>query len=130
MTKILVVDDDPEVRKFVVVILSAQGWECIEAENGEQALELAFASAPDLILTASMMSKMNGLEVVQRLRADPRTKATPIVMLTARSRPEDMEEGLAAGADDYILKPFEPRYLVARLRGRLARPGTASAPIA
>jgi DNA-binding response OmpR family regulator len=130
VTRILVVDDDPDVRQFVVVNLSAQGWECIEAEDGEQGLELALVSAPDLILTGSMMPKMDGLEVVRRLRADPRTNAIPVVMLTARSRPEDMEQGLAAGADDYITKPFEPRYLIARLRGRLARHGSASAPIA
>ncbi|HVM11769.1 MAG TPA: response regulator [Actinomycetota bacterium] len=119
--KILVVDDDPDIARFVELNLRTHGYETHVASDGEEALERAFAVGPDLVLLDVTMPKMDGFEVAQRLRSDPRTSNVSIIMLTARALSVDKVLGLTAGADDYVIKPCDPVELVARVKGTLRR---------
>jgi diguanylate cyclase (GGDEF)-like protein len=118
---ILVVDDDPDVARFVEVNLRSAGYDVNVASNGEEALERAVELRPDLVLLDVMMPKLDGFEVAQRLRRDPRTSASSIIMLTAKALSSDKVLGLSSGADDYIIKPFDPVELLARVKGTLRR---------
>jgi diguanylate cyclase (GGDEF)-like protein len=118
---ILVVDDDPDVARFVEVNLRSAGYDVNVASDGEQALEQAVELRPDLVLLDVMMPKLDGFEVAQRLRRDPRTSASSIIMLTAKALSSDKVLGLSSGADDYIIKPFDPVELLARVKGTLRR---------
>jgi diguanylate cyclase (GGDEF)-like protein len=118
---VLVVEDDPAISLLLQVELRASGFDVRTAGNGVDALDAAFASCPDLVLADVMMPGMNGFELVRNLRGDPRTEDVSIVMLTARGMPADKLEGLTAGADDYVVKPFDNEELVARIRGVLRR---------
>jgi diguanylate cyclase (GGDEF)-like protein len=118
---ILVVDDDPDIARFVEVNLRSAGYEVSVAGDGEQALDRAFDLRPDLVLLDVMMPRIDGFEVAQRLRRDSRTSNTSIIMLTAKALSSDKVLGLTAGADDYIIKPFDPIELLARVKGVLRR---------
>ncbi len=118
---ILVVDDDPDVARFIEVNLRSAGHEVTLASDGEEALEKAVELRPDLILLDVMMPKLDGFEVAQRLRRDPRTSSCSIIMLTAKALSADKVLGLSSGADDYIIKPFDPVELLARVKGTLRR---------
>jgi diguanylate cyclase (GGDEF)-like protein len=118
---VLVVDDDPDVARFVEVNLRSAGYDVAVASNGEEALEKAVEARPDLILLDVMMPKLDGFEVAQRLRRDPRTSSCSIIMLTAKALSSDKVLGLSSGADDYIIKPFDPVELLARVKGTLRR---------
>ncbi|MFQ5779206.1 MAG: PleD family two-component system response regulator [Nitrospiria bacterium] len=111
--KILIVDDDPSVRKLIKVTLRT--CEVIEGSNGIEALEKVTGEKPDLILLDVMMPKMNGFEVIRRLKADPETAEIPIVLLTARGDRDTLEQGEAAGVLTYFTKPFSPRTLAERV---------------
>ena len=118
---ILVADDDEDIVRFVEVNLRLEGFEVITAYDGEQALQGAYDVLPDMILLDVMMPKIDGFEVCQRLRADARTKNISVIMLTAKSLSADKVVGLTAGADDYMIKPFDPIELVARVKSALRR---------
>ena len=118
---ILVADDDEDIVRFVEVNLRLEGFEVATASDGEQALEGAYEMMPDLMLLDVMMPRIDGFEVCQRLRADPRTKNMSVIMLTAKSLSADKVVGLTAGADDYMIKPFDPVELVARVKSALRR---------
>jgi diguanylate cyclase (GGDEF)-like protein len=118
---ILVVDDDPDVARFIEVNLRAAGYEVHVASDGEEALTKAVEIRPDLILLDVMMPKLDGFEVAQRLRRDARTSSCSIIMLTAKALSADKVLGLSSGADDYIIKPFDPVELLARVKGTLRR---------
>ena len=118
---ILVVDDDPDVARFVEVNLRSAGYEVQVATDGEEALEKALEMRPDLVLLDVMMPKLDGFEVAQRLRRDQRTSSCSIIMLTAKALSADKVTGLQSGADDYIIKPFDPIELLARVKGTLRR---------
>lgn len=118
---ILVADDDADIVRFVEVNLRFEGFDVVSASNGEQALQVAFERQPALVLLDIMMPKLDGYEVCQRLRADSRTSHMSIIMITAKSLSADKVVGLTAGADDYIIKPFDPIELVARVRSALRR---------
>lgn len=118
---ILIADDDPDILKFVEVNLRLENFEIRTAADGEEALRVAIEDKPDLILLDVMMPKLDGFEVCQRLRSDPRTSNTSIIMLTAKSLSADKVVGLTTGADDYIIKPFDPLELVARVKSTLRR---------
>ncbi len=118
---ILVADDDEDIVRFVEINLRLEGFEVSTASDGEQALHSAFDLKPDLVLLDVMMPKIDGFEVCQRLRGDSRTKNTSVIMLTAKSLSADKVVGLTAGADDYIIKPFDPIELVARVKSALRR---------
>src|SRR5205823_2188653 len=118
---VLVVDDDPDVARFVEVNLRSAGYDVTVASNGEEALEKAVELRPDLVLLDVMMPKLDGFEVAQRLRRDQRTSSCSIIMLTAKALSADKVLGLSSGADDYIIKPFDPVELLARVKGTLRR---------
>jgi DNA-binding response OmpR family regulator len=106
--KIMVVDDEPDIVKLVKISLEMANYEVIEAFSGREALEKAKEVVPALFLLDIMMPDINGYEVCKRLKADERTKSVPIVMLTAKGQKGDAEQGMKAGAVDYIIKPFDP----------------------
>jgi two-component system phosphate regulon response regulator PhoB len=114
MKKILIVDDQPEVRELVDVTLRIGDYTILQAVSGDQALAIAHVEHPDLILLDVMMpnSSIDGFEVCRQLKSDPTTRNIYIVMLTARGQEADMELGKQAGADDYFTKPFSPLQLM------------------
>lgn len=118
---VLVADDDEDIVRFVEVNLRLEGFDVATASDGEQALQRAYDMTPDLVLLDVMMPKIDGFEVCQRLRSDSRTKHISVIMLTAKSLSADKVVGLTAGADDYMIKPFDPIELVARVRTNLQR---------
>jgi DNA-binding response OmpR family regulator len=118
---ILVVDDEEDIAELVCVNLEKDGFRTRWALDGRTGLDLALTKWADLIILDVMMPRMDGWEVCKNLRADPRTAATPIVMLTAKGEESDKVLGLELGADDYLAKPFSPRELVARIRALLRR---------
>jgi diguanylate cyclase (GGDEF)-like protein len=119
--QILVVDDDPDIARFVEVNLRSAGYDVSVASDGEEALDRASELRPDLVLLDVMMPRIDGFEVAQRLRRNPQTANTSIIMLTAKALSTDKVLGLTAGADDYIIKPFDPIELLARVKGTLRR---------
>ena len=119
--RILVVDDDRDICRSIEVILRLEGYDVRIANEGEEAIELATRIQPDLVLLDMMMPGIDGYEVTKRLRHDPRTATASIIMLTARALPADKVLGLTAGCDDYIVKPFDPSELVARVQSALRR---------
>jgi diguanylate cyclase (GGDEF)-like protein len=118
---ILVVDDDPDILRVVEVNLRLHGYEVLLARSGGEALALLETHRPHLALVDLMMPGMDGLELTRRLRADPMVTALPIIVLTAKALTSDKVAGLAAGADDYIVKPFDTSELLARVRATLRR---------
>lgn len=120
---ILVADNEPDILRFVEVNLRLEGFDVVMAQDGDEALDKAFRTRPALILLDIMMPRTDGFEVCRRLRADVRTSHVPVIILTAKSLTVDKVVGLTAGADDYVLKPFDPMELVARVRTTLRRAG-------
>lgn len=119
--KVLIADDDPDILRFVEINLRLEGFDVSTAEDGDDALKIALRERPDLVLLDIMMPKMDGLEVCQMLRSDPRTSSICIIMLTAKTMSAEKVVGLTVGADDYIIKPFDPLELVARVKSTLRR---------
>jgi DNA-binding response OmpR family regulator len=119
--KIVVAEDSSTVRRLVAARLTADGYQVVEAEDGEQAVALTRAETPDLLVLDKVMPKLDGFEVIRLLRSDPLTAAVPIVMLTERTNEEDVLGGLQLGVDEYMPKPFSPHELSARVRRVLAR---------
>ncbi len=117
-TKVLVVDDEPTVREVVVSYLRRDGHDVAEAADGTTALELLEAQPPDLVVLDMMLPGVNGLDILRRVR---QTSNIPVIMLTARAEESDRVSGLELGADDYVVKPFSPRELAARVNGVLRR---------
>ena len=119
--KILVVDDEEDIVELVRYNLSREGYQTLSAETGEKALRLARTEKPDLIVLDLMLPGMDGLEVTRAMKSDAEMRRIPIVMLTAKGGEPDIVAGLELGADDYIVKPFSTRVLVARVRAALRR---------
>ena len=119
--RILVVDDEEDILELLRFNLTREGYQVRSASTGEEALSLARAEHPDLILLDLMLPGIDGLEVARRLKGDPLTRGMPIVMLTAKGEESDIVTGLQLGAEDYITKPFSRKVLVARLRAVLRR---------
>ncbi|MEX2101153.1 MAG: response regulator [Actinomycetota bacterium] len=119
--RVLVVEDDPFISRLLTLELGAEGYLVDSAVDGQEALEKALAILPDLVLCDVMMPRMDGFELTRRLREDPRTEGTTIIMITARGLGADKLEGLSSGADDYIVKPFDNEEVIARVRGALRR---------
>lgn len=117
---ILVIEDETDILEILKYNLQKNGFEVLTADSGEKGLELA-AKLPDLILLDLMLPRMDGLEVCRRLRAQERTRAVPIIMLTAKGTEADIVLGLTLGADDYMPKPFSPVELLARIKAVLRR---------
>jgi len=121
--KVLVADDSAVVRRLVASRLVADGHEVVEAADGVEALERALAEVPDLVVLDRVMPRMDGLEVCDRLRADARTRAVGILMLTDHGGESAMIEGIERGADEFMAKPFSPRELSVRVKLVGARRG-------
>lgn len=119
--KILAVDDEEDILELVRINLSNAGYHVICATSGEMALDILGTDCPDLILLDLMFPGMDGFEVAKRIRKNPFARSVPIIMMTARGEEKDIVDGLEAGADDYICKPFSPRVLVARIKAVLRR---------
>jgi PleD family two-component response regulator len=119
--RLLVVDDDPDITRFVEMNFNFEGFDVVVANDGYEALAEIDRQRPDLVLLDVMMPRMDGVELCRRLRADPMTTGMPVIMLTAKGLSADKVAGLTAGADDYIVKPFDMLELVARVRSTLRR---------
>jgi phosphate regulon transcriptional regulator PhoB len=131
-SRVLIVEDERDIRDLVLFHLVREGFQVSSAGSGEEALRQVRHVSPDLVLLDLMLPAMGGLEVCRKLRQDPATVALPIVMLTAKGDEVDRVLGLELGADDYIVKPFSPKELLARVRAvlRRAKPAPGAAPIA
>jgi len=130
-SRVLIVEDERDIRDLVLFHLEREGFQVSSASSGEEALRQVRHASPDLVLLDLMLPAMGGLEVCRKLRQDPATVALPIVMLTAKGDEVDRVLGLELGADDYIVKPFSPKELLARVRAvlRRARPAPGAAAI-
>ena len=120
--KVLAVDDEPDVRRLISTKLKKAGFEVVTAVNGAEAVEMALTEQPDVVLMDVMMPVMDGFTAVETIKAemDP---APVMLMLTAKGEEDDVMTGLVAGADDYIIKPFAPRELIARVKVALIKAG-------
>ena len=127
---VLVADDDEDILQLLSFRLERAGYEIVQARNGDEALRLALELVPALAVLDVMMPGLNGFEVTRELRKNPATSVTPVLLLTAKAQATDVAGGLAAGADDYMKKPFDARDLTKRvdllLRPRLLAPADGS----
>ena len=113
---ILVAEDDPVTRRFVVSLLEESGYEVLVAEDGESALATALRDQPDLLVSDLVMPYRDGYEVLRAIRADERLKHLPVLILSMRDREDDIVRGFEQGADEYVVKPFNAREFLARVR--------------
>jgi diguanylate cyclase (GGDEF)-like protein len=120
-TSILIVEDEDDIAQLLAMNLEVEGYDCTIARRGDDALDVALATRPDLVVLDLMLPGLDGVEVCRQLRKDPRTATSGIIMLTARSLPRDRIAGLEAGADDYVDKPFDVEELLARVQSTLRR---------
>ena len=128
---VLIVDDEAAIRDMVAAALEVAGFQCLRAESARAAYALIVDEQPDLVLLDWMMPEVSGIEFLRRLRRDERTAELPVILLTAKAEEDNLVQGLDAGADDYVTKPFSPRELIARVRALLRRRdlGQQDAPI-
>ena len=122
--RILVAEDDPVTSRFVVSLLEEHGYDVVVASDGDHALELAASASPDLIVSDLVMPYRDGFEVLRAVRNDERMKGIPVVILSMRDREEDIVRGFEQGADEYVVKPFNAREFLSRVR-RLLEPRRA-----
>jgi two-component system, OmpR family, alkaline phosphatase synthesis response regulator PhoP len=127
-TRILIVEDDPDIAHLVARYLDKAGFSTERAANGRDALQAIAAKVPDLLVLDLMLPQVDGLEICRTLRANSATSGLPIIMLTARAEESERIVGLELGADDYLAKPFSPGELVARVRALLRRAQRTNAP--
>jgi DNA-binding response OmpR family regulator len=125
---VLVVEDERDIRDLILLHLGREGFRCRTAATGTEALQAVRSARPDLVVLDLMLPELGGLEVCRRLRSDPASAALPIIMLTAKADEVDRVVGLEMGADDYVVKPFSPKELVARVRAVLRRSHRSVAP--
>jgi DNA-binding NarL/FixJ family response regulator len=121
MKKILVIEDEPEMRRNLATILKLEKFNVVQAENGRVGLETARRELPDVILCDVMMPEMDGHAVLQALRDDPKTVTTPFIFLTAKGEKQDLRSGMNLGADDYLTKPVAKAELLSAISARLKR---------
>ena len=119
--RVLSVEDDAAVRQFVSAVLRADGYEVLAAADGAAGVAVAAAERPDLILLDLILPYASGFEVLRRLRDDPATRAIPVLVLSTQGGEDDVVRALDAGAEDFLIKPFYARELLARVRKALAR---------
>jgi two-component system response regulator MtrA len=124
MATIVVADDDPDIRDLVVFKLRQSGHDVVPVGDGEEAVAACRDQHADLAVLDVMMPGMTGIDACRELRADPALERIPVILLTARAQRGDIEQGRDVGADDYVLKPFSPRELAARVASALERRNT------
>ena len=117
--RILVAEDDPVTSRFLTSLLREKGYQVLVAEDGNHAYELAVDQLPDLILSDVVMPYRDGLEILRVIRRDARLANVPVIILSMKDKEEDIVHGLRMGADDYVVKPFNARELLARIRKQL-----------
>ncbi|MGI8778385.1 MAG: response regulator transcription factor [Acidimicrobiales bacterium] len=118
-TRVLVIDDDPVILELLRINFEIEGFEVISACDGQEGLRRAGTDHPDVILSDIMMPRLDGLELLARLRGDPATAEVPVVLLSAKAQRAEVDRGLALGADDYVTKPFDPLELLDRVNAAL-----------
>ena len=111
----MVVDDDPVIQKLLAVNFEMEGYRVITASDGVVGIERVHQDHPDLVLLDVMMPRLDGIETVRLLKADPATAAIPVILLSAKAQSADINGGLEAGADDYVTKPFDPLELLEKV---------------
>jgi two-component system phosphate regulon response regulator PhoB len=119
--KVLVVEDDPDIRELLSYSFATEGWSLVMAEDAERGLALLEAEKPDCVVLDIMLPGMDGLEALRRIKAEPSRRRLPVVMTTARGEDADVVAGLELGAEDYVVKPYSPKVLAARIRAALRR---------
>jgi DNA-binding response OmpR family regulator len=122
MARILVAEDERDIRELIGFTLRHHGHEVLSASNGEDALAIALRELPDLVLLDIRMPRLTGYDVCRRLRAEPTTRDIPVAFLSAKGQDSEVQAGMDAGATDYILKPFAPDQLVNRVSLLLGQP--------
>ena len=123
MSKILIAEDERDIRDLITFTLGFAGYEVVAAANGEEALNLARQEIPDLILMDVRMPRMTGYEACIAMKADAKLKDIPVIFLSAKGQDSEIQTGLQAGAVEYLLKPFAPDQLTARIQAILAQFG-------
>jgi len=121
MPRILVAEDEKDIRELIAFTLRFAGFEVLLATNGMEAVEVAEAERPDLVILDVRMPKMSGYEACRRLKENPQTASLPVVFLSAKGQDSEIQQGLESGAEEYILKPFAPDELIQQVRGILNR---------
>ena len=119
---VLVADDDPDILTLVSLRLKKAGYGVVTAADGEEAWQAVREHRPELAIVDVRMPKMDGLELIRRIRADGQSSDMPVIALSARARDANLAEGFEAGADEYVKKPFSPRQLVDLVRAKLSTP--------
>jgi DNA-binding response OmpR family regulator len=123
MAKILIAEDEPDIRELVAFMLRFAGYEVLSASNGEEAVQTASREIPDLILMDVRMPRMTGYDACRVMKANPDLHDVPVVFLSAKGQESEIQSGLEAGAEEYLLKPFSPDELTNRVRAILAKFG-------
>jgi DNA-binding response OmpR family regulator len=118
--RILVVEDDADTRLLLKILLAGAGYNVVVAADGEMGWKLLMETPPDLLLSDIMMPGLDGFALLQRVRADPRTRTVPVILLSAKSADNDVARGLALGADDYLIKPFQKNVFLAKVKNKIA----------
>ncbi len=121
MSRILVAEDEKDIRELIAFTLRFAGFDVLLATNGAEAVEVAEAERPDLILLDVRMPRMSGYEACRRLKENPQTASLPVVFLSAKGQDSEIQQGLESGAEEYILKPFAPDELIQQVRDILNR---------
>jgi DNA-binding response OmpR family regulator len=123
MAKILIAEDERDIRDLIAFTLRFAGYEVFSASNGQEALDMAPNINPDIILMDVRMPRMTGYEACKAMKANPDLKDIPVVFLTARGQESEVQQGLEAGAEEYLLKPFAPDHLTLRVKAILSKFG-------
>ena len=121
MAKIVIAEDEPDIREFIAFTLRFAGYEVITGSNGEEGYELTKKVRPDLAMFDVRMPKMTGYDACKKVKADPEIAHIPVIFLSAKGQESEIEQGLAAGAEEYLLKPFAPDQLTERVKAVLVK---------
>jgi len=123
MAKIVIAEDEPDIRELIAFTLRFAGHEVIAGANGEEGYELTKKERPDLVMFDVRMPKMTGYDACRKIKADPEISHTPVIFLSAKGQENEIEQGMEAGADEYLLKPFAPDQLTEHVKAILAKYG-------
>ena len=126
MAKILIAEDERDIRDLIAFTLQFAGHQVLTANNGEEAVQITLAEIPDLVLTDVRMPKMTGYEACKLIKANPATQHIPVIFLSAKGQEAEVQTGLDSGGDEYLLKPFAPDQLTRKVAEILGRPKAAS----
>jgi two-component system phosphate regulon response regulator PhoB len=118
---ILIIEDDPEIQEMLSLAFAGEGWKLRQAQTGEEGISLFEKHGADCIILDIMLPGMDGLKALKKIKAEPRRRNVPVILATAKGEEPDIVAGLELGADDYVVKPYSPRVLIARIRAALRR---------